>query len=68
MTAELASPDRKDNLFEPVPCDPGVHGRFDHSARRDVMGFDPVRLRVGIACALIAGVAGLVAIASSRRA
>jgi hypothetical protein len=68
MTAELASPDRKDNLFEPVPCDPGVHGRFDRSARRDVMGFDPVRLRVGIACALIAGVAGLVAIASSRRA
>lgn len=67
MTAELAPPDRKDNLFEPVPCDPGVHGRFDRSARHDVMGFDPVRLRVGIACALIAGVAGLVAIASSRR-
>jgi hypothetical protein len=68
MTAELASPDRKDNLFEPVPSDPGVHGRFDRSARRDVAGFNPVRLRAGIASALIIGIAGLVAIASSRRA
>ena len=39
MTAELASPDRRDNLFEPVPSDPGAHGRFDRSARRDVMAF-----------------------------
>jgi NAD(P)-dependent dehydrogenase (short-subunit alcohol dehydrogenase family) len=68
MTAELARPERRDNLFEPVPSDPGAHGRFDRSALRDVMGFDPVRLRAGIACALIAGVAGLVAIARSRRA
>lgn len=68
MTAEPASPDRKDNLFEPLPSDPGVHGRFDRFARRDVMGFDPVRLRAGIACVLVAGAAGLVAIARSRRA
>jgi NAD(P)-dependent dehydrogenase (short-subunit alcohol dehydrogenase family) len=26
------SPDRKDNLFEPVPGDHGAHGRFDHQA------------------------------------
>jgi NAD(P)-dependent dehydrogenase (short-subunit alcohol dehydrogenase family) len=68
MTKELASPDRCDNLFEPVPSDPGVHGRFDRSAQREVAGFDPARLRAGIACALIVGIAGLVAIASSRRA
>jgi NAD(P)-dependent dehydrogenase (short-subunit alcohol dehydrogenase family) len=68
MTKELASPDRRDNLFEPVPSDPGVHGRFDRSAQREVAGFDPARLRAGIACALIVGIAGLIAIASSRRA
>jgi hypothetical protein len=68
MTAELALPNRPDNLFEPVPGDPGVHGRFDRSAQLDVMGYDPVHLKAGIACALIAGIAGLVAIASSRRA
>jgi NAD(P)-dependent dehydrogenase (short-subunit alcohol dehydrogenase family) len=68
MTAELAPPGRRDNLFEPVPSDPGAHGRFDRSALRGVMGFDPVRLRAGIACALIAGVVGLFAIARSRRA
>jgi NAD(P)-dependent dehydrogenase (short-subunit alcohol dehydrogenase family) len=68
MTAELASPDRRDNLFEPVPCDLGVHGRFDRAAHSQVSGFDPVRLKAGIVFALIAGVAGLVAIANSRRA
>jgi NAD(P)-dependent dehydrogenase (short-subunit alcohol dehydrogenase family) len=67
MTAELASPGRRDNLFEPVHCDPGAHGRFDDVAHRSVTGFDPVQLRAGIACALIAGVVGLVVITSSRR-
>jgi hypothetical protein len=68
MTKELASPDRRDNLFEPVPSDPGVHGRFDRTAQGEVAGFDPARLRAGLACALVVGIAGLVAIASSRRA
>lgn len=27
-------PDRKDNLFEPAPGDPGAHGRFDDIAHR----------------------------------
>ncbi len=67
MAAELASPDRQDNLFEPVPGDPGAHGRFDRSAHRHVTAFDPVRLRAGLACALIAGVAGLLVIVKSRR-
>lgn len=67
MTKELAATDRPDNLFEPVTSDPGAHGRFDQSARRDVMAFDPVRLRAAIALAMVAGVAVLVAFAGSRR-
>jgi NAD(P)-dependent dehydrogenase (short-subunit alcohol dehydrogenase family) len=31
--AERVRPDRKDNLFEPVPGDHGAHGRFDEQAR-----------------------------------
>ena len=30
--AEPVSPDRRDNLFEPVPGDHGAHGRFDDQA------------------------------------
>ena len=67
VTAELAPPDRRDNLFEPVPSDPGIHGRFDRAASRHVMAFDPVRLRAGIACAIIASIGGLLAVATSRR-
>ena len=31
-TAEPIEPYRRDNLFEPVPGDPGAHGRFDDEA------------------------------------
>jgi hypothetical protein len=31
---EPVSPDRRDNLFEPVPGDRGAHGRFDARSRR----------------------------------
>jgi len=31
---EPVSPDRKDNLYQPVPGDHGAHGRFDATARR----------------------------------
>ena len=67
MTSEPVQPDRPDNLFEPVPTDPGARGRFDNSARRQVTGYNPVHLRAGIACVLIAGIAGLMAITNSRR-
>ena len=30
---QALEPDRKDNLFEPVPGDHGAHGRFDEGAR-----------------------------------
>jgi hypothetical protein len=33
MTDKPEDPDRRDNLWEPVPGDHGAHGRFDHRAR-----------------------------------
>ena len=33
QAATPVSPDRKDNLYEPVPGDHGAHGRFDDEAR-----------------------------------
>lgn len=33
MADEDVEPDRRDNLFEPVPGDHGAHGRFDAQAR-----------------------------------
>jgi NAD(P)-dependent dehydrogenase (short-subunit alcohol dehydrogenase family) len=68
MTTEIAPAGRRDNLFEPVPTDPGAHGRFDRSASSEVFGFNPVQLRAGIAFALVASLAGLVALSRSRRA
>jgi hypothetical protein len=69
MTPELAPPDRRDNLFDPAPQrPPGAHGRFDRSASSDVTGFNPVQLRAGIACALVASLAGFFALVRSRRA
>jgi hypothetical protein len=32
QSPEPLEPDRKDNLFEPVPGDHGAHGRFDRRA------------------------------------
>jgi NAD(P)-dependent dehydrogenase (short-subunit alcohol dehydrogenase family) len=34
QTDEPAADERRDNLFEPVPGDPGAHGRFDVKALR----------------------------------
>jgi NAD(P)-dependent dehydrogenase (short-subunit alcohol dehydrogenase family) len=35
QSPEPVSPDRKDNLFEPVPGDYAAHGRFDSEAHED---------------------------------
>ncbi len=35
QSKEPVSPDRQDNLFEPVPGDFAAHGRFDKEARED---------------------------------
>jgi NAD(P)-dependent dehydrogenase (short-subunit alcohol dehydrogenase family) len=65
MTADRAEPHRRDNLFEPVAGDPGVHGRFDRRAYRRVVGFNPAVLRVALACALV-GIIGTAALARRR--
>ena len=33
MTDERAPAEHRDNLFAPLPCDPGTHGRFDARSR-----------------------------------
>jgi len=45
------SPDRRDNLFEPVPGDHGAHGRFDDEAtdRSAELWFSAHKKEVGIA-------------------
>jgi NAD(P)-dependent dehydrogenase (short-subunit alcohol dehydrogenase family) len=68
MTDEPASPDRPDNLFQPVAEDRGTRGRFDDRAIEDVAGFDPAWLRIGAACALLGLVAGAATLGRSRRA
>jgi NAD(P)-dependent dehydrogenase (short-subunit alcohol dehydrogenase family) len=67
MTSEPAVPGRPDNLFEPVQGDPGAHGRFDGLARREVTGYDPARLRAGLAFAMVAAAAGVLIVTCSRR-
>jgi NAD(P)-dependent dehydrogenase (short-subunit alcohol dehydrogenase family) len=58
--------DSPDNLFAPLPGDPGAHGRFDTQSRRSTL-WTSLRLRrwlVGTALAAVA--AGSVEIASHR--
>jgi hypothetical protein len=65
MTGELASPDRPDNLFQPVAGDAGARGRFSNRSSSEVIGFDPAWLRAGAACLLVGLIAA--AIGKSRR-
>lgn len=57
MSSQAASP-RADNLFEPVPGDPGAHGRFDARARSEVRAVDPIWLRTGLALVLLGAMVG----------
>jgi NADP-dependent 3-hydroxy acid dehydrogenase YdfG len=66
LTAEPATADRPDNLFEPVSGDPGAHGRFDTRAYHEVIGFNPTWLRVAAALLLVGVVAGAAAIGRAR--
>ena len=45
-TGEPKPVDSPDNLFEPVPGDPGAHGRFDARAR-GTSGWTQARIRLG---------------------
>jgi hypothetical protein len=66
MTAEPAIAGTSDNLFEPLSGDAGAHGRFDDRARRDVIGFKPVWLRIGMACGLLGVMAGIGVLSRAR--
>jgi NAD(P)-dependent dehydrogenase (short-subunit alcohol dehydrogenase family) len=62
-TGEAADPDALDNLWEPVPGDPGAHGRFDRRSHRRSLQLELAKHRemvlAGAAAALAA--AGFVA-------
>jgi len=58
----LGSPD---NLFEPLPGDPGAHGRFDATSRRSTL-WTSLRLRRRLVGTALAVAAGSVEIASHR--
>lgn len=57
-SAEPIEPDRRDNLFEPVPGDVGAHGRFDDRAASV-----SVQMALNRHRDLLAGAAGLLAAA-----
>jgi hypothetical protein len=65
-TEELKPTDSPDNLFEPIPGDPGVRGRFDGRARGST-AWTWLRLHRGwIGAALGLGTMGLLAGRSGR--
>jgi NAD(P)-dependent dehydrogenase (short-subunit alcohol dehydrogenase family) len=65
-TEELKPTDSPDNLFEPMPGDPGAHGRFDERAR-STTAWTWLRLhRGGLGAALGLGTMGLLAGLSGR--
>ena len=69
-TAEDKPLDAPDNLFAPLPGDPGAHGRFDAQARRRT-AWTSLRLALrspaaGLALLGLGAVAGAVELASSR--
>jgi len=55
------TPGRADNLYETVPGDYGIDGRFGAEARARAWTIDPHRARLGVTAALGLLVAGLVA-------
>jgi NAD(P)-dependent dehydrogenase (short-subunit alcohol dehydrogenase family) len=67
-TGEDKPVDSPDNLFEPLPGDPGAHGRFDTRSRRSTL-WTSLRLRrwlVGTALAVAAGSAEIAAHRSGK--
>ena len=64
--SEPVSPDRRDNLYEPVPGDHGAHGRFDSNARGFTSQFFVSRHRVALGLGAVVA-AGLGALSLGRR-
>src|SRR4051812_6884798 len=65
-TEELKSTDSPDNLFKPIPGNPGAHGRFDDQSRSST-AWTRLRLRRGlVGAALGLGTMGVLAGLSGR--
>jgi NAD(P)-dependent dehydrogenase (short-subunit alcohol dehydrogenase family) len=64
---EPVSPDRRDNLYRPVPGDHGAHGRFDSTARSHSSQLWLTKRRVPILAAGAGLLAGGLAFLGSRR-
>ncbi|GGC05174.1 short-chain dehydrogenase [Novosphingobium endophyticum] len=56
---EPVSPDRRDNLYSPVPGDFGAHGRFDDKARKRSSQFWLSRHRTSLALGAATALAGV---------
>lgn len=57
QTDEPTSPDRRDNLYEPLPGDAGAHGAFDERARSFSLQWSLTKHR-SLAVAALAAIAG----------
>jgi NAD(P)-dependent dehydrogenase (short-subunit alcohol dehydrogenase family) len=51
QTDQPIDPDRPDNLFEPVPGDPGAHGPFDDRARKRSIQLELAKARPAVVAA-----------------
>jgi NAD(P)-dependent dehydrogenase (short-subunit alcohol dehydrogenase family) len=67
QTDEPIDPDRRDNLFEPVPGDHGAHGRFDARAKPRSAQLWASMHRVKLALAGLAAVTAALAAARDSR-
>ncbi len=63
MTREPSPPEAPGNLFAPVASDHATHGRFDATARADVVAVNPAALRTGLLAGGLFLAAGWVAAA-----
>lgn len=66
---EPVSPNRQDNLYQPVPGDRGAHGRFDAEAktRSPQLWLTMHRKTVGLAVGVAGAIAGVLAAVGRRR-
>ncbi|EJW12536.1 3-oxoacyl-[acyl-carrier protein] reductase [Rhodovulum sp. PH10] len=69
MTGETKDPNAPDNLFDPVPGDPGPRGRFSaRSERLSALGtIDPLWVRAGALAGLLGVVAGAFVLGRASR-
>ena len=65
-TGEPKPLDAPDNLFAPLPCDPGAHGRFDDRSRGST-AWTSLRLRRWLVGAAVVGAAALAGSAERTR-